>query len=71
VHRRAQLRIDPIGLVRRGRRRPSFALADYVNDRLYVASSFITVAIAKVFGTALAGRADDARTELAGRPLPL
>jgi 3' terminal RNA ribose 2'-O-methyltransferase Hen1 len=65
------LRIDPIGLVRRGRRRASFALADYVNDRPYVASSFMTVAIAKVFGTALAGRAEDARQELVDRPLPL
>jgi hypothetical protein len=49
------LRIDPIGLVRRGR--GSFALGDYVNDRPYAASSFMTVAIAKVFGTALSGPA--------------
>jgi 3' terminal RNA ribose 2'-O-methyltransferase Hen1 len=65
------LQIDPIGLVRRGRRRASFALADYVNDRPYVASSFMTVAIAKLFGTAIAGRADGERPELAGLPLPL
>jgi 3' terminal RNA ribose 2'-O-methyltransferase Hen1 len=65
------LYVDPIGLVRRGRRRASFALADHVNDRPYVASSFMTVAIAKVFGTALAGRADTAHPELAERPLPL
>ena len=32
------------------------ALEQYVNDRPYVASSFLSVAIAQVFGTALAGR---------------
>src|SRR5262249_29239368 len=31
------LRIDPVGLVRKGRRRGAFALADHVNDRPYVA----------------------------------
>ena len=33
-----------------------FPLADYVSERVYVASSFLSVAIARVFGTALAGR---------------
>jgi len=50
--------VDPIGLVR-GRRGPAgdgFALDQYVNDRPYVASSFLAVAIGEVFGTALAGR---------------
>jgi 3' terminal RNA ribose 2'-O-methyltransferase Hen1 len=64
------LRIDPVGLVRRGRR-GSFALSDYVNDRPYVASSFLTVAIAKVFGSTLSGRSDRRRPELAERSLPL
>jgi hypothetical protein len=32
---------DPVGLVRRGR--SAFALAEYVNDRPYVASSFLSV----------------------------
>jgi 3' terminal RNA ribose 2'-O-methyltransferase Hen1 len=64
------LEVDPIGLVRRGRGRQSFALADYVNDRPYVASSFMSVAIAKLFGTALSGRSED-RPELAETPLPL
>jgi 3' terminal RNA ribose 2'-O-methyltransferase Hen1 len=62
--------IDPIGLVRRGRGRPAFSLADYVNDRPYVASSFMSTTIAKLFGTALTGRSDD-RPELAETPLPL
>ena len=65
------LRIDPVGLVRKGRRRGAFALADHVNDRPYVASSFMTVAIAKVFGTALAGRPDTSRPELAQRAMPI
>src|SRR6478736_2094406 len=50
------LDIDPVRLVRRGRARGDSALADYVNDRPYVASSFLSVALAKLFGTALAGR---------------
>ena len=56
------LDIDPVGLVRRGRARPLFSLADYVNDRPYVASSFLSVAIAKVFGTAMSGRGDEHQT---------
>ena len=52
------LEVDPIGLVRRGRGRPAFALAQYVNDRPYAASSFLSVALAKVYGSALAGRCE-------------
>src|SRR5262245_24845833 len=47
------LEIDPIGLVR-NRRGPSgdaFALQQYVNDRPYVASSFMSVAIGRVFSS--------------------
>jgi 3' terminal RNA ribose 2'-O-methyltransferase Hen1 len=64
------LDIDPISLVRRGRGRADAPLADYVNDRPYVASSFMSVAIAKVFGTAMSGRSED-RPELAEAALPL
>ena len=46
------------------RRAASRALDQYVNDRPYVASSFLSVAIARVFGTALAGKCS-ARPELA------
>jgi 3' terminal RNA ribose 2'-O-methyltransferase Hen1 len=66
------LEIDPIGLVR-NRRRPSgegYALEEYVNDRPYAASSFLSVAIARVFGTAMGGRSKE-RQELADTPLPL
>jgi 3' terminal RNA ribose 2'-O-methyltransferase Hen1 len=66
------LEIDPIGLVR-GRKGPSGAgraLEQYVNDRPYVASSFLSVAIAEVFGSALAGRSKE-RPELVSREIPL
>lgn len=43
--------IDPVGLVRRPS--GSFPLAQYVNDRPYVASSFLCVAIGQVLGSAL------------------
>ena len=49
------LEVDPVGLVRRGRGRGTFALAQYVNDRPYVASSFLCVALNTVFKTAMAG----------------
>ena len=65
------MEVDPVGLVRRrGRRgREPFSLAGYVNDRPYAASSFLSVVVGKVFGTAMSGRCDQ-RPELASRPLP-
>src|SRR5438046_7088480 len=66
------LEIDPIGLVR-NRRGPSgeaHALEQYVNDRPYAASSFLSVAIARTFGTAMTGKSKE-RQELADAPLPL
>ena len=41
-----------------------------MNDRPYVASSFLSVAIAEVFGTALQGRCAK-RPALVEQPLPL
>src|SRR5207245_1985461 len=66
------LDVDPVGLVRnrRGPAGEGFALEQYVNDRPYVASSFLSVAIAQVFGSALSGRSRE-RQELADTPLPL
>jgi len=62
------LDVDPVGLVRRGMR---FARLDqYVNDRPYVASSFLSVALSRVFNTALAGTCN-ARPELPDELLPL
>ncbi len=64
--------IDPVELVRgrRGQQANSFSLSQYVNDRPYAASSFMSVAINKLFGTAMTGRSKD-RPDLAEQPLPL
>lgn len=65
------LDIDPIGLVRNHRGGPDDAtLARYVNDRPYVASSFMSVAIARVFGAAMAGNAKEYQ-QLAETAIPL
>ncbi|MDB5347074.1 MAG: 3 terminal ribose 2-O-methyltransferase Hen1 [Schlesneria sp.] len=64
------LEIDPVGMVRGKSREQSFLLGHYVNDRPYVASSFLSVAIAQIFGTAMSGRCKD-REELAKTPIPL
>ncbi|MEW6730424.1 MAG: 3' terminal RNA ribose 2'-O-methyltransferase Hen1 [Acidobacteriota bacterium] len=66
------LDIDPVGLVR-GRHAGAVegqALAQYVNDRPYVASSFLSVALAQVFGSALLGKCKE-RPELVETVLPL
>jgi 3' terminal RNA ribose 2'-O-methyltransferase Hen1 len=62
------LDVDAVGMVRG--RSADFLLAQYVNDRPYAASSFMSVAIAQVFGSALQGRCKD-RPELAATPIPL
>jgi 3' terminal RNA ribose 2'-O-methyltransferase Hen1 len=69
------LEVDPPALVRRGRTKgrggaPDAALAQYVNDRPYAASSLLAVALRTVFSTALRG---ECRTlpERAAAPLPL
>src|SRR6202049_194879 len=62
------LDVDPVGMVRG--KNASFALAQYVSDRPYAASSFMSVAIAQVFGSALQGRCKD-RPELAKLAIPL
>ncbi len=65
------LDVDPVALVRKNT--PSgegFALEQYVNDRPYVASSFMSVAVNKVFGTAFSGKSKH-RQELVEQPIPL
>lgn len=62
------LDVDPVKLVRGPRGATS--LEQYVNDRPYVASSFLSVAIAEFFRTAMQGRCD-MRQELAETALPL
>jgi 3' terminal RNA ribose 2'-O-methyltransferase Hen1 len=63
------LDVDPVGLVRRSRG-AGFALAEYVNDRPYVASSFLSVAMVTVFKTAMGGTCHE-RPELAASAIPL
>jgi len=66
------LDVDPVGLVRtrRGPAGEGGMLDQYVNDRPYVASSFMSVAIARIFNSALAG-SSKGRPELVSTPLPL
>lgn len=69
------LEVDPVALVRRGRGKgrggaPDSALAQYVNDRPYAASSLLSVALSTVFKSALRG-ACAALPERAAQPLPL
>src|SRR5882724_1931265 len=66
------LEVDPVGLVR-NRRGPSgegFSLEQYVNDRPYAASSFLSVAMSRVFSSAMAGSSKD-RPELAKTAIPI
>ena len=66
------LDVDSVALVRRphGQFAENFALAQYVSDRPYVASSFLSVAIARVFGSALSGKCKD-RPQLVETAIPL
>ena len=63
------LEIDPVSLVR-GKGTEEGLLDQYVNDRPYAASSFLSVAIAQVYRSALQGRCDN-RPELAATVQPL
>jgi 3' terminal RNA ribose 2'-O-methyltransferase Hen1 len=62
--------VDVVGLVRAGRAVEDAPLARYVNDRPYAASSLLSVALARVFGSAMGGRCRE-RPELAASGLPL
>ncbi|MFD7078590.1 3' terminal RNA ribose 2'-O-methyltransferase Hen1 [Streptomyces sp. NPDC059918] len=69
------LEVDPVALVRRGQGKgrggaPDAALAQYVNDRPYAASSLLAVALSSVFRSALKGQCT-ARPELAEQARPL
>lgn len=64
------LDIDTVGLVRSaGPKGNDFALEQYVNDRPYVASSFMSAAIAKAYSSALNGRCKD-KPELVDVAMP-
>ncbi|MFE3682487.1 3' terminal RNA ribose 2'-O-methyltransferase Hen1 [Streptomyces sp. NPDC059095] len=69
------LEVDPVALVRRGQGKgrggaPDAALAQYVNDRPYAASSLMSVALSSVFKSALRGVCA-ALPERAAASLPL
>ena len=66
------LDIDPIDLVRGARNLSGtgFPLRQYVNDRPYVASSFMSVAISKAFSTAMNGKCSK-KPELVETKMPL
>ncbi|MBR8639219.1 3' terminal RNA ribose 2'-O-methyltransferase Hen1 [Streptomyces tuirus] len=69
------LEVDAVALVRRGKGKgrggaPDAALAQYVNDRPYAASSLLAVALSSVFSSAMRGVCN-ARPELPAAPRPL
>ncbi len=63
------LDVDPIGLVR-GKGQAEGLLNQYVNDRPYAASSFLSVALNRAFRTATTGVCNQ-RPELADTAIPL
>lgn len=64
------LDINPIDLARGKLGSKDGGLFDYVNDRPYTASSFMSTAISRIFGTAMNGRCDK-KQELADSPIKL
>lgn len=64
------LEVDPVGMVRGKNRDQNFSLGQYVNDRPYVGSSFMSVAISQVLSSAMSGRCKD-RPDLVATPIPL
>ncbi|MFF5480028.1 3' terminal RNA ribose 2'-O-methyltransferase Hen1 [Streptomyces sp. NPDC012935] len=69
------LEVDAVALVRRGKGKgrggaPDAALAQYVNDRPYAASSLLAVALSGVFSSAMRGVCN-ARPDLPAQPRPL
>jgi 3' terminal RNA ribose 2'-O-methyltransferase Hen1 len=64
------LEVDPVALVRgRGPAGEGGQLQQYVNDRPYAANSFLSVALGRLFSTALSGRSKE-RQEVADTALP-
>ncbi|WP_405883101.1 3' terminal RNA ribose 2'-O-methyltransferase Hen1 [Streptomyces sp. NBC_01136] len=69
------LQVDAVALVRRGKGKgrggaPDAALAQYVNDRPYAASSLLAVALSSVFSSAMKGQCA-AKPELPEQTRPL
>ena len=65
------LDVDPIGMVKgKAGVSKSGPLDQYVNDRPYVASSFLSVAISRVFGSVIRGKCNK-KPELVDTEMPL
>ncbi|MEL7275943.1 MAG: 3' terminal RNA ribose 2'-O-methyltransferase Hen1 [Pseudomonadota bacterium] len=62
------LDVDPVGLVRGKNQQADGLLAQYVNDRPYVANSFLSVAMGRTYAQTMAGKSKD-RQELADQAL--
>ncbi|MYB28739.1 MAG: 3' terminal RNA ribose 2'-O-methyltransferase Hen1 [Acidimicrobiaceae bacterium] len=62
--------VDPFGRTRHRQHRRAQGLEPYLNDRPYAASSMLSVALGRLFRTALNGTCE-ARPELVGQPLDL
>ncbi|MDP9068268.1 MAG: 3' terminal RNA ribose 2'-O-methyltransferase Hen1 [Actinomycetota bacterium] len=63
------LDVDPVGLVRKPKGAGA-TLDQYVNDRPYAASSFLSVAISRIYGSALGGRSKE-KPDLVDAAIPL
>ena len=62
------LEVDPVGLVRGKNQQSDGLLAQYVNDRPFVANSFLSVAMGRSFAQTMAGKSKE-RQELADQRL--
>lgn len=63
------LEVDPVGLVRGKNQQSDGLLAQYVNDRPYVANSFLSVAMGRSYAQTMAGKSKD-KQALADQALP-
>ncbi len=63
------LDVDPVALVRGRSPQAEGLLEQYVNDRAYVANSFLSVAMSRALGQSMSGKSKD-RQDLADRDLP-
>lgn len=64
------INLNPVDLARGKVGSTEGGLFDYINDRPYVASSFMSTALSKVYSTAMSGRCNS-RPDLAASPLDL
>ncbi len=62
--------VDAVGSARHRRQRRARGLEPYLSDRPYAASSILSVALGRLYRTALNGRCED-RPDLVARPLDL